>query len=149
MENITLTGGGGFTDTLLVPVALENSGDAVEFEEADELVYNEHGIRIGYVGKFSYGYTVKWRYTLVNESDVDVAVCLSGYAVNGEDKSSIYTSAYFNDSNIGAGQMTYMELATMEEPDKGDVLTFYIDIYDFGEEELLYSGTEKITLVVE
>ena len=58
------------------------------------------------------------------------------------------TTAFFTDSNVGAGQKTIMTLMTMEETEKGDEISFCIDIYDFGQEELLYAGTETFTLTV-
>jgi len=145
----TLDGGGGFADVLWYPVRLECRGDAATFEESDDVVFDENGVRIAYMHCDYDKTSVKWYFSVVNESDSGVTVSINDFAINGVPCVSYFDSGFMNNGNLGAGQKTISEILYVGKLKKGDTVSFTIYIYDFTEEQLLFAGTETIELTVE
>lgn len=146
MEFATLTGGGGFAETISYPISLTQKGGKVDFRQGETLLYRNEDVQI-YLKEQINEYGTDWILTMVNNGDRDLMVGTASVTINGKayNPDTIdLTLLAPHDTKCPAGLVTAMRVSyNGEETDV--TISYKPQFYDFEGEELLWEGTE-ITL---
>jgi hypothetical protein len=132
----------GAGEVVYCPVALDGQHtSSIDFKEGKNMIYNDHGIRIAVLTDADeYGN----RYvTVINNSDEDISLDLLSVTDGKEVSSEIYTGIYFSDAKFKAHTRGACKLSAKAEDKK---ISFRILIYNFTEDELLFTADQITTL---
>lgn len=144
-EFITLEGGGGGGEMVWCDVTLSQSGQPVPFQEGETVLFDEQGVRVALkCYETFYGYPC-WYLTIINESDIPLALALTDCSINGIYVGDEYYGQEIFDAKVGAGQKTVGGIVALVGVDV-ESLSFRLRILDFNQEKILYDGAEIITL---
>lgn len=144
-----LSGSGGFGRLVRCPVKLTSSSQSADFEEGQQVLFAENGIRVAWLATQTEENGQQTAYlSVVNHSDEDIqlsigeALLVGQKAVAGQD----YSWLYVEDGQVCAGQQC---VAKVSFQGKQNVLEDYIlhfRILDFQGDRLLYTVAEPDSL---
>ncbi len=144
---LVASGGAGFMQKIISPVSLSQHGDGAHLSEEGELIYDNHSVKIyltDIIPADKNGDDHEYYFTVVNNSDLDIKVTAEHIKTGGIEDSACYSYR----GNCIKNTKTRLVVTIREDYVHGDDVTADLYIYDFFEENLLYTEKDVFNLTI-
>ena len=134
----------GFSTPVWCDVVLAESAESVEpFREAQQVIYEENGIRIALNPAVDVYGNTHWAATIYNGTAEGIQVCIQNIAVNG----NASDEGYLSEGQAGPGQYGYGTIKCYMPLQDLVSFSFTLQIRDIYEQTILYNDDVNITLM--
>ena len=134
----------GFSTPMWCDVVLAESAEAVEpFREAQQVIYEQNGIRIALNPATDVYGTTCWAATVYNGTAEGIQVCIQDIAVNG----TASDQGYLAEGQAGPGQYGYGTFKCYIPLKDVESFSFTLQIRDIYEQTILFDDDVTITLM--
>ena len=135
--------GSGFAGGTWYPVKLDKASDGEAEPELGQMVFDEEGIRIGFLRNEEYNYnsdgsqvSYRWWIAIDNETDQHIHLTIENVCVDGKpvDRSVFYSEPSLYDSDVGSHTIRYAEITSViyNEKPRPESLSFTVKTVPFG-----------------
>lgn len=133
----------GFSTPIWCDIVLSEKAEAVEpFREAQQVIYEQNGIRIAVDAPTDVYGTTCWYATVYNGNTEGIQVCILDMQVNG----AASENGYLADGQAGPGQYGYGTFKCYVPLQDVETFTFRIQIRDIYEQQILSEEDVTVTL---
>lgn len=133
----------GFSTPIWCDIDLAEAGKAEPFPEAEQVIYDQNGIRIALGSPVDvYGHT-HWTVTVYNQTQESIQVHIKDLQINGADSQD----GYLSDAQAGPGQYGCGTLKCYIPPEQLESFAFSIQIRDIYEQQILFEDVPIVLTV--